>query len=377
MADPFTPEPDAPAPVAVVRRRGEGYDALDARKQGYTDEQVYGPDRSSSTRRGGTGALGRGYEIAAARELRQQQENQQRLDLAKRQQDLQEKEYTQRERLHASSLADKQTALDQLGYYLEEEDQLAQKFGRGSKEFLSSALSVARKYPAAIAGEPRLGEKLNYYDKTYQSLGGHPDLPQALWEVGQFDPKSVTTEQAQQYLGEIPGKYPGVANDKAFQDLLKGKAEIAAQAGAEAQAKAAGLVPSRSSITGPGGTTTLAQPRNDADKLLKSLENQQRLLTTVLTSAQNRRAKTGIDQDIIDDADKTITETSGALKDLEGQIAEARGSIAPDQPTTEKAAPAKIEDASNHDTQESFTKAFTAAKPGEVIKFKGKAYKKP
>lgn len=227
MFDDFTDEPQGTPKAAVVRRQGESRGQMQDRHAGYTDEQTgYGQGRSLLARSYGRASGDNGtQERFDARQTATQNRFDTRMSMAERAMALREQQASVQERIHTSAQEDKKAALDQFGGFMQEEDALAQKYGRYTQPFLAGVLSMAKKYPAAVMADPRLGAKLNHYGETFQQNGGHPDLPTALWEAAQFDPTTLPPDQARQYIGQIVSKYPGVAGDKAFSSLLEDKAK--------------------------------------------------------------------------------------------------------------------------------------------------------
>lgn len=328
-----------PAPVAVVRRRGETYDQLDLRKQGYGDEAT-GYDSSGSTRRGGASPLERSYRlsVAAEREKRMAEQATNRDVLAERGLALREKEFAAQERIHAAAQNDKAAALDQMGYLLDEQDQLAQQYGRGSREYMLGALSIAKKYPVAVMADPRLGQQLNHYDTVLTNAGVPENVKQAVSEIGQAD---ASAENMLGYLDTIPGKYPEIVTDPHVMKLFDTKRKEAAAAQLQREAKAAGLQPDRALVEGSGGNLTMANPKGDASEI-KSLERERSIHQGAFDKASARRiqAEKNGSQDLKDAADADIIEAKAKLSDVESQIRTHRETKSDAQPT---AAPIKAD----------------------------------
>lgn len=326
-------EPAGSAPVAVIRRRGESREQVDYRKQGYSDEQTgYGSRRESP--------LARSHRLALAREreARMQQADAQGQVNFEREQTLKEKQFAAQQEIQGRSLRDKDAATEQARGFLAEEGALADKFGIYSRQHIEGVLAMARKYPAAVLGDERVGKQLSHYQDFYvKNIGGNPDLPTALWEVGQFDPESLPPAQAAQYLGEIAGKYPTVANDKAFADLLALKTKNVASRAAIEQARIDGLQPTRVTADTPGGNVTLEDPKAAKDTELAALERERKLYTTESARARTlRQLAEGKGDDLVAAADAAVKDYSAKLEEVESQIRSHRGGGAkePSQPDT-------------------------------------------
>lgn len=264
------------APVAVTRRAGESYEDLQLRRKGF--------DTSGSSRRGGMSPLERAYVLAQqkAKSAAQQSRFEQTDSLKQREQQLREQQFEMQQKVHANRIADKQHALDQTGAFLDKVAEIGQQADspRNSDGFYAKVLSIAGKYPAAINDNPAIRDMLGHYERQFT---GSPQLPMALSELGQVDP---TKPGMSQYLRTLPGKYPEARNDASFKSLFTDVAKAADAAALAAQAKAAGQVSERTTVQGPGGSTTMGVP---VDKELSSLQREQSLHQRAYDSASNRR----------------------------------------------------------------------------------------
>lgn len=302
-----------PAPAAVSRKRGESWQDLALRRQGV--------DTSQASRSRGMSPLERSYALAQAKAKADAQQG--RFDtteqLRQQEQDLRQKQFEAQQQVHASALKDKQVAIDQTGGLLNKIEQIAQDPAspRGSQAFYAKVLGVAGQFPAAIHNDARLGAMMEHYERQHEALGGSPQVPLALSELGQVDP---TAPGMGQYLRTLPGKYPEARNDPSFQKLLVDQTKAADASALQVQAKAAGLVADKSTIQGPGGSTTMGIP---VDKELASLQREQSLHQRTLNSLDNTYK--GIQAMNVDQNDgSAVARKQAMLDDIDAQKIQAK-----------------------------------------------------
>lgn len=377
-------EPDNEAPAAVIGRPGESTAQLHARGQGYGDDQmgytapVYRGRRGLSTSNNSANPLMRAYQLANQQEHEAgtQERFDQRTALEMQNQALKEKDYALKMQIHQHALDDAHALNDQTAGFLTSLSKIAEdpSSPRGSLPFLNKALAIAGQYPAAINHNPRVAQMVSEYSKDHANLGGNPDMVNMLTELGQIDPKQPGMLE---YVRTLPGKYIGAVGNKAVMDIFNNtqKAVVAAQMPAPLPEGTSAI---RQTIKQPDGTVVVVEPdavhqRKQDAAALKAMTSHLGMAQRTYNRALDRRQKLNDtdDKDKLDAADADVLESKSDLEEIQSAFQ------AKQQPKEDAAPEAKADAPPSFYTPEDFSQAAKKAKSGEVIFYKGKAYKKP